>query len=297
MKIVSASQALGRARMHVLWAYLAGLAAACLCGWLLRDQHPLLVAGLADLAATMVVFGFSVVHDNSSIYDPYWSVAPVPIAIYWTTGLGARGLLVLALIVIWGARLTGNWLARWRGMGDEDFRYREIRQKTGRLYWPASLLSIHVLPTLWVFLGLLPVYVALTRPSPWGLLDLAGLLVTGAAIAIEAVADLQLRRFLRTRSHPEAILDTGLWGRCRHPNYLGGVLFWWGLYLFGLAADITWAWSAVGPLSITLLFVFISVPWMDRRMLERHPEWAVSMRRRPGLWPTFRSWRSARPGS
>jgi steroid 5-alpha reductase family enzyme len=285
--------------MHVFLAYAAGLAAAWIAVWLLRPQHPLLVAGLADLVATLVVFGFSVAHDNSSIYDPYWSVAPLPIAVFWTAGFGARTLLVLALIALWGARLTGNWLARWRGMGDEDFRYREIRRKTERLYWPASLMSIHVLPTLWVFLGLLPVYAAVTRPSPLGWLDGVALLVTGGAIAIETVADAQLRRFLRTRSQAEAVLDTGLWGRCRHPNYLGEILFWWGLYLFGLAADLSWAWSAVGALSITLLFVFISVPWMDRRMLERHPGWAASMQRRPGLWPgpTFRSWRSARRDS
>jgi steroid 5-alpha reductase family enzyme len=297
MPTEASDQGLSRARLHVLWAYLAALAAAGILGWLLRDQHPLLVAGLADLLATVVVFGFSVAHDNSSLYDPYWSVAPVPIVIYWMNGLGGRGLLVMALVVVWGARLTGNWLARWRGMGDEDFRYREIRRKTGRLYWLASLISIHLMPTLWVFLGLLPAFAAVTRPSPLGLLDLAALLVTAGAIAIEAVADRQLRRFLRTRRHAEEILETGLWGRCRHPNYLGEVLFWWGLYLFGLAADPSWAWSAVGPLSITLLFVFISVPWMDRRMLERHPGWAASMQRRPGLWPTFRSWRSARPGS
>jgi steroid 5-alpha reductase family enzyme len=297
MQTESSDQVLGRARLHVLLAYLAALAAAGILGWAMRGQHPLLVAGLADLLATLVVFGFSVAHDNSSLYDPYWSVAPLPIAVYWMSGWGARSLLVLALVVVWGARLTGNWLARWRGLGDEDFRYREIRRKTGRLYWPASLISIHLLPTLWVFFGLVPVYAAVTGTSPWGVLDLVALLVTCAAITIEALADRQLRGFLRTRRHAEEILETGLWARCRHPNYLGEVVFWWGLYLFGLAADRSWAWSVVGPVSITLLFVLISVPWMDRRMLERHPGWAASMQRRPGLWPTFRSWRSARTGS
>ena len=278
---------------RVALAYTAALVVALAVGWALRDRHPIFVAAAADLVATVVVFGFSVRYNNSSLYDPYWSVAPLPIALYWaaagTTGL--LQLLLFALVALWGVRLTANWMARWRGMGDEDFRYVEIRSRAGGLYWPASFGSIHLLPTIWVFLGLLPAYPALVQPSPVTALQVVGLTVTAAAIAIEATADRQLRAFLRARRDPEAILDKGLWALCRHPNYLGEVLFWWGLYLCGVAAAPTWAWAVVGPLSITLLFVFISVPWMDRRLLLRHPAWAQTMKSRPALlpWPRLKS--------
>jgi Predicted membrane protein len=279
--------------VRVALAYAAALAMALAVGWAMRDHHPILVAAAADLVATLVVFGFSVGHNNSSLYDPYWSVAPLPIVLYWAAAgtPGLPQLLLLALVALWGVRLTANWVARWRGMADEDFRYVEIRGRTGSLYWPASFVSIHLLPTIWVFLGLLPVYPALARPSPVTAWQLVGLIVTTVAIAIEAAADRQLRAFLRTRRDPEAILDEGLWALCRHPNYLGEVLFWWGLYLFGVAALPTWAWSVVGPLSITVLFVFISVPWMDRRLLLRHPAWAQTMKSRPALlpWPRRKS--------
>ena len=272
---------------RVALAYAVALVVALAVGWALRDRHPILVAAAADVVATLLVFGFSVGYDNSSLYDPYWSVAPLPVAIYWMAAgaPGLRQILLLALIVLWGARRTGNWAARWRGMGDEDFRYQEIRRRTGRLYWPASLVSIHLMPTIWVFLGLVPLYPALARPRPIAALDFAALVVTAAAIVIEATADWQLRVFLRSRSDPEAVLAKGLWAYCRHPNYLGEVLFWWGLYLFGVAAEPAWAWSAVGPLSITLLFVLVSVPWMDRRLLLRHPAWAQAMKSLPALLP------------
>ncbi|HEX7598570.1 MAG TPA: DUF1295 domain-containing protein, partial [Polyangia bacterium] len=134
---------LGRDRARVALAYALALGAALAVGWSLRGRHPILVAALADLAATLVVFGFSVRYDNSSFYDPYWSVAPLPIAVYWAIAGEAaptlRQFLIILLVALWGVRLTGNWVARWRGVGDEDFRYREIRQKTGRMYWPASL--------------------------------------------------------------------------------------------------------------------------------------------------------------
>jgi steroid 5-alpha reductase family enzyme len=278
-------------------AYATALGAALATALALAGRHPLLVAGAADVAATLAVFAFSVRHDNASLYDPYWSVAPVPIALYLAAaappGAAAplRRALALALVLAWAARLTFNCLARWRSLADEDFRYVEIRRRTGRLYWPASLISIHLLPTGWVFLGLLPLYPALALPGrPAGWLDLAAALVAGGAVAVEAVADRQLRAFLAARRDPAAVLDAGLWARCRHPNYLGEILFWWGLWLLGLAAAPGWWWTVAGPLAITLLFALVSVPWMDRRMLSRHPAYAARLRATPALlpWPRRR---------
>ena len=274
-------------------AYTAALGAGLATGWALRDVGPLWAAALADIAAMLVVFGFSMRHDNSSLYDPYWSAAPLPIVFFWASrapaGPDLRAVVVIVLVTVWGVRLTANWAARWRGLGDEDFRYAEIRGRTGRLYWPASLAGIHLLPTLWVFLGLLPTWPALAGAGrTLGPIDLLAVTVTAAGIAIETVSDLQLRRFLRGRRDPSAVLDTGLWGLARHPNYFGEIAFWWGLWLFGLASDPRWAgWTIVGPASITLLFLLVSIPWMDRRMLSRHPACAERMRALPAIvpWP------------
>jgi steroid 5-alpha reductase family enzyme len=277
-------------QIFVVLTYLAALLVALAVGRACTGMHPIAIAVLADMAATLVVFAGSVALDNSSVYDPYWSVAPLPIALFWAAAardFGLRQLLILALLTLWGARLTTNWALRWRGPTDEDFRYVEIRAKTGKAYWPASLASIHLLPTAWVFLGLVPIFPALTRPG-LGLLDVVATLVTGLAVAIETMADHQLRRYLRSPHDQHGILDSGLWSRCRHPNYLGEILFWWGIFLFGLAAQPSWLWSVIGPLSITLLFVFVSVPWMDRRMLSRHPAWSEHMKKVRALVPRMR---------
>jgi steroid 5-alpha reductase family enzyme len=274
----------------VVAAYATGLAVAVLVGRLAQGLEPLWVAAIADLAGTAAVFAFSVAWNNSSVYDPYWSVAPLPLALYWAAvgdGSHTRRAVVLVLVAAWGVRLTGNCLWRWRDLAHEDFRYREIRARTGRLYWPASFVAIHLMPTLWVFLGLVPVWVALGRGGALGLVDALAVLVTTGAIVIEAVADWQLQRFLRRRAGPEDVLASGLWSVSRHPNYFGEVLFWWGLWLFGRAAGAS-LWTLVGPLSITLLFALVSVPWMDRRMLARHPAWAGHVARISALvpWPS-----------
>ena len=121
---------------------LAG-AAAVGTGILFHAQQPIVIVGLADLAATVVIFIFSVITNNSSMYDPYWSVAPVPIALFWLLQPGSNGfanprhVLIFALLCLWAIRLTTNWATQWRGLDHEDWRYQDIQKQTGILYWPA----------------------------------------------------------------------------------------------------------------------------------------------------------------
>ncbi|MCK5343257.1 MAG: DUF1295 domain-containing protein, partial [Candidatus Heimdallarchaeota archaeon] len=49
----------------------------------------------------------------------------------------------------------------------------------------------------------------------------------------------------------------------------GEMSFWWGLYLFAIAVDRSLWWTVFGPASITLLFAFISIPMMKKRLLNK----------------------------
>jgi steroid 5-alpha reductase family enzyme len=71
--------------------------------------------------------------------------------------------------------------------------------------------------------------------------------------------------------------------------------FWWGIALFGIAAEPQWWWSAVGALSITLLFRFISLKLIEDRMLERRPDYPAYMSRTSRVipWPPKPEGRSA----
>ena len=280
-----------RSLLICLGAYAAAALAAFFVCRITPRWSPVWTAGLADLAATAVVFAVSLGMDNSSIYDPYWSVAPALIAPWWLARLGGvvgatgvRQVAALALVLLWAARLTWNWVRRWRGLADEDWRYADYR-RLGAGYWPVSFLGFHLMPTVLVFVGCLPLLPAFSPAGRGlGLLDIAAVVVTGGAVLIETVADRQLWRFLAARRAGD-ILDSGLWALSRHPNYFGEVMFWWGLWLFGLAGDPSRWWTVVGPLGITALFLGISVPMMDRRMLSHHPEYAAHMERRSAFVP------------
>jgi steroid 5-alpha reductase family enzyme len=272
--------------------YLTALIAAAAMVAPLMHMHPIPVAVIGAFTATLAVFLLSFTFDNTGLFDPYWSLAPIALALFWGLGCAApqvettRQILATSGVGLWGLRLTWNWARSWHGLGHEDWRYAEWRDRAGSWFWPLSFVAFQLVPSIQVMLGSLVLYPALaTSAAPLGPLDLLAAVVTGSAIAIESVADRQLRRFAQNGREPDEILATGLWAWCRHPNYLGEVMFWWGLYLFGLAADPAWWWTGLGPLSITAMFVFASVPMMEARMVERRPRYVEIQKTIPALIP------------
>jgi len=97
--------------------------------------------------------------------------------------------------------------------------------------------------------------------------------VTAAAIGLEAQADQELTNYRRSQPPAGQTLTAGLRRYSRHPNYLGEMGFWWGLFLFGLAAAPSWWWTLIGPLAITLMFRFVSLPLIENHMLEKRPDY------------------------
>ena len=283
-----------RAFLLVWICYLTALVAALLVWIALAGRHPLELVLAADLAATFVVFGFSFAFGNSSFYDPYWSVAPPAIGLAFAFAAGpgaalpARQALVLVLVALWALRLTWNWARGWSGLAHEDWRYVDMREGSGKLYWLVSLFAIHLFPTLIVFLGCLPLWPALAEGTrPLGALDALGAAFALGGTALELVADNQLRRFRLASPAPGSTLESGLWAWARHPNYLGEILFWIGLATFGLAAAGFRWWAWLGGLAMLAMFRFVSLPMIEKRMLARRPGYAERQRRVSLLipWP------------
>lgn len=284
-----------RALALVTLAYVIAVAVGA--GWLLwapGTGRLWLDTLIADLLATLVVFGFSRAYRNSSFYDAYWSVIPPLLVLFWwwqgpigISGSGSLRAWLLAVVVgYWAVRLTSNWAYGFPGLHHEDWRYPILRDGAGRFEFLADLFGIHLFPTLQVFVGMLPAYVALTRPGD-GLMWLAWLAfaVGVAAVTLELVADVQMHRFV-ARRRPGAVMDEGLWGWSRHPNYLGEIGFWFSMALFGIAAapgDIWWLF--VGVAVMVAMFLGASIPMMEKRSLERRPQYQDVIDRIPRLLP------------
>lgn len=291
----------GESLARVAAAYVVAFGAAT--AWLVwgPDTAHLWLDGLiADVIATVVVFAASRWHRNSSCYDAYWSVLPPYLAGYWvlaTDGAGddLRTWLVLGVITLWAVRLTANWVVGFPGLHHEDWRYPMVRARAGRMELLADLFAIHLVPTFQVFLGLVPVYVAVARPGrDPGWLDAVATVVGVGAVLLELVADGQMRRFVAVRAEG-AVMDRGLWAWSRHPNYFGEISFWFALGLFGIAASpADWWWLLVGGVAMLAMFLGASIPMMERRSLERRPAYQEVVDRVPMLVPRPPRRRAAR---
>ena len=279
--------------LHITLAYIVTLGVAW--GALeVLDQSPLWNMFWADIAATVAIFVFSRLYKNSSFYDAYWSVIPPLIALYWTMAATAQGIdmtrawLVVILVWLWGIRLTANWATFWPGLEHEDWRYGPIKTNAGKWNALADFSAIHLFPTVIVFAACLPIYAAVAMDArPLNALDYLAAAVTLIAILIELVSDIQLHRFL-THRKPGEIMKTGLWALSRHPNYFGEWLFWAGLALFGLAAvPSAWWWVLPGAIAMLVMFLVASIPMIDKRSVERRPEYQAHMARVSGFMPWF----------
>jgi len=290
----------GRSLALVMLAYVIAVAVGI--GWLCwgpRTGRLWLDTLIADLLATGVVFVFSRAYRNSSFYDAYWSVIPPLLAFYWWSqgpmGPGSgdssgtnslRIWLLAAVMTFWAVRLTANWAHLFSGLNHEDWRYPILRDGAGRFEFLADLFGIHLFPTLQVFVGMLPVYVALTRPGD-GLVWLTwvAFAVGIAAVSVELIADRQMQRFVASAG-PGSVMDRGLWAWSRHPNYVGEIGFWFSMALFGVAVSPRDAWWLFAGVALMIaMFLGASIPLMEKRSLERRPQYQGVIDRVPKLIP------------
>lgn len=231
---------------------------------------PLLSFLAADIAATVIVWAFGLVFKNASMYDPYWSVAPIALIIsflLFSQTVGLPGMILAVIFLIWGVRLTLNWAVGWSGLGQQDWRYTMLRQKNPGLWFLTNFFGINLMPTLFVFAGMIPAFYSVVERSVVNVITILGIAVCVAAVLLEIFADGQTRKFKSDPVNNGHYIQSGLWRYSRHPNYLGEISFWWGIWIIQISILDIW-WTIVAPIAMTALFVFISIPMMEKRLLE-----------------------------
>lgn len=248
---------------------------------------------LADLVMTAVVFVMSVAKRNTSAYDAFWSVIPFCFIVglwllYGDTTWSSSAWAVAAVVGAWSWRLTFNWARGWTGWHHEDWRYVMFRERMGRNFVWINVFGLHLYPTLAVFLACVPLFwiAQPTQEIVW--LMAMGVGISWLGVWFEFQADNELADFRnRAGRNPEDLLDTGLWARCRNPNYLGEMLFWIGLAVCGVAAGGPW-YVASGALGMVVLFITASIPMKEQRMLARRPSFSDYVQRVPMVLPLGR---------
>ncbi len=255
----------------VLLVYLAAFALCLLLFDAVQNWTSSLILTffILDIAATLFVWAAGLVFSNASMYDPYWSVAPPVMAVFFTAyaaGLSAASWLFIAVFFVWGARLTVNWVVDWKGFSQQDWRYTMLHDKNPKIYFLTNLFGINLVPTLFVFAAMIPAFVGISIPGNINALSVIGAIVCIGAATLQLISDGQMRAF-RHSGNEGKHMQSGLWKYSRHPNYFGEVSFWWGIYIIQLSIAPDYWYTIAGPVLMTLLFVFISVPMMKNKLL------------------------------
>ena len=227
---------------------------------------------VADLVATVIVFIFSTIFKNSSIYDPYWSV--IPIAVVWVLAFSAQlnflRILLIGAITAWGIRLTVNWGMRFGSLRHEDWRYKHFRKATGGglAFGIINFIGIHLFPTMVVYMCMLPVTAAFSTDSSFSIFSIVFFLIAIGAVVIETYADYHMNLFKKDLAdgYVSGCCKYGLWRNARHPNYFGEILFWWSIYLMVVFSLPSQWYLFIGALVNTLMFLFVSIPMAESRL-------------------------------
>ncbi|HKJ36852.1 MAG TPA: DUF1295 domain-containing protein [Solirubrobacterales bacterium] len=245
---------------------------------------------LAAVAALMIgTWLLSLPLRDASIVDIVW--APAFAVIAWTAdavgpGAGDRSLLIAVLLSIWAVRLGTYIAVRHDG---EDKRYAAMRERQGsERFAIRSLFTVFLLQAGIAWVVSAPVQVAAVDPTPasLGALAVIGAAVTLFGIAFEAIADLQLARFLAKKDESgKAVMDEGLWRYSRHPNYFGNATLWFGIWLIALESGSAW-WTVIGPIVMTFFLLKVSgVALTEKNVKGSRPGYAEYIERTSAFIP------------
>ena len=263
----------------ILFMYVVATAAGIFIFSLNKNGQDILYLFYADLTATIIIWLFGVWFANSSIYDPYWSVAPPVILTFLAFYHGIFSMPVILLLIaiwFWGIRLTVNWMYTFPNMLHQDWRYTKLKNENPKIWQLVNLSSIHLIPTVVVFFAMIPAFYTLQINADATIFTYLSFALCICAALLQLVSDIQMHRF--RKNNKGKVCNAGLWKYSRHPNYLGEVLLWWGVYFIMLSIAPQYWWLLFCPLINNCLFAFISIPLMEKRQLENKPEYADYMK-------------------
>lgn len=235
-----------------------------------------------------VVWLISLLKRDASIMDIAYGLLLLcaPWWLAWQLGVTgqASAQLLLALSTLGFGRYALYIL--WRNLPHgEDPRYARWRQRSGARFWWWSYFQVFLLQGVVIWVWALPLVIALQHAGPIQPWHFLAALVWLVGFVFEAGGDWQLTRFKRLRTERSQVLDTGLWGMTRHPNYFGQTCMWWGYGLFALAHPGGW----LSLISMAYVTWFMNkgsaTSLMERHMARTKPGYAEYCARVPAFFP------------
>jgi steroid 5-alpha reductase family enzyme len=244
---------------------------------------------LVSFLLMTITWGVSTRVNDVSIVDRVWGLNFSFLGLSYLVSaenFSARFLLTIALVTIWGLRLSWHIHTRNRHQG-EDYRYKKMRAQRGSDFWFVSLWRVFWLQGLIAVVVSLPLaWIATAAPSTFpSFFDFCGAFLWLVGFAFEAGGDYQLKKFKANPENRGKILDTGFWSMTRHPNYFGDSLIWWGIFIIAFGLEGGW-WTIFAPIIMTILLRAVSgVTLLEAELKKTKPGYGNYVARVPAFVP------------
>ncbi|KAK7690628.1 hypothetical protein QCA50_005727 [Cerrena zonata] len=216
-------------------------------------------------------------------------------------GLGRRRSLLNVVLYTWAVRLGAFLFSRALKHGG-DSRFEKIRKN------PKAFTVSWLGQAVWVLSVGLPVYLVNSVPAGLDIaltpIDYASLAFLAGSWLFELVADYQKTVWRHSKDkklHNEKFISHGLWAISRHPNYVGEVGIWTGVWALSIPAlkanapllgNYIWLIAGVSPVMTYLLTRYVSgVPPLEESGAKKFgddPKWKEYTRTVPIFFPWVR---------
>ena len=219
-----------------------------------------------SLIIQVFFFIIASINKTDKVTDLSYGLTFIAIAIisFLKSDQTAMHWLLLAMIVIWGIRLSSYLFIRIMKI-KVDRRFNKIRNSFIQFgkFWLLQAISVWIIS--------LPAAISFSKYINLTIWSTVGLIIWLTGLIIETIADKQKFQYKNQPENKNRWTDVGLWKYSRHTNYFGEILCWWGIFLFCLPSLNNYELlSVVGPIFITFILLFITgVPPIENRYLKK----------------------------
>jgi steroid 5-alpha reductase family enzyme len=251
-------------------------------------MHPLLLSYTTILVCVCLLYVLSRFIKNNAIVDIFWGPGFGLVALvsfFYYMPLSSAHLIFLAMILAWAIRLGAHIYIKNKGKG-EDFRYAKWRQEWGAQEPVRALLQIYLLQGSIMFVMSMVIVFIFSKSQndvAFRWLHLMGILIFTVGFLMETIADKQKSDFKKLNPTGK-IMQSGIWKYSRHPNYVGEVILWFGLFIYSIPSG----YGYLGLLSFAIIFYLIrfvsGVPMLEKAK-ENNAEYQAYAQKTPIFFP------------
>ncbi len=228
-------------------------------------MEPLLFAFLITMLIQLLMFIPAFLFKTDKLTDMSYGLTFIILVLLFVKDLSLPKLLLGAMIIIWAVRLITYLFIRIRKI-QKDKRFDGIRENF------LKFLGFWTLQGVSVFLIMICSLLYFDSVAVFSSLSIIGLFIWLSGLLIEGIADYQKFTFNNNPKNKGKWISSGVWKYSRHPNYLGEIMCWVGIYVFSFTSlsQINKLIALISPVFITFLLLFVSgIPILEKKADEK----------------------------